>query len=286
MKNFKIFVFFVSFILFCCDVVAADLIAHFIDVGQGDCIFLQLPNGKNLLIDGGPEDEYFDAGKEVIMPYLNTCGVKELDAIVISHAHRDHIGGLPHIIKKIPVAAVYDSGYAYPSPVYEKLLKSINKRGVKYVVVREKDKIVLDPAVEISVLSPPKHLPWDDPNNNSVVLKITYKKISFLFTGDIEVDAEDFLIGRYKYDLESNILKVPHHGSKTSSTDDFLEVVNPEVAVIQCGRSNRFRHPHPSVVRKYKDSDCELYRNDTDGTVIIKTDGKTFSVQKVGFRTN
>ncbi len=263
---------------------ARTLTAHFIDVGQGDCIFIQLPNGKNILIDGGPEDEYFDSGKEVVEPYLNNIGIKSIDTVVISHAHRDHIGGLSHIIKNFPVSFVYDSGYAYPSPIYERLLRLINKRNIKYFVAREGVKIQMDPSVEILVLGPPKRLLWDDPNNNSIILRITYKKISFLFTGDLEGDGEDSLVRIFKYGLESNILKVPHHGSKTSSTDDFIDAVNPEVAIIQVGRFNRFRHPHPSVVKRLKDFGCELYRNDADGTIVVRTDGESYKVEKLGFK--
>jgi len=253
---------------------------HFIDVGQGDCSLIQTPSGKTILIDGGPEDPYYDAGKERVVPYLAALGVKKIDAVFISHAHRDHIGGLPAILSSFPVDKVYDSGYVYPSPIYEKLLKQINTAKITYVIARAGMKVELDPLIEIKVLAPPKNLPWDDPNNNSVVVQIKYKDIAFLFTGDIEADAEDSLIRQYRYGLESQILKVPHHGSKTSSTDDFLDAVNPEVAVIQVGRGNRFGHPNANVLRRYKDFGVRLYRNDTDGTVIIETDGKVYEVRK------
>jgi len=253
---------------------------HFIDVGQGDCSLIQTPSGKTLLIDGGPEDQYYDAGKERVVPYLAALGIKKIDAIVISHAHRDHIGGLPAIISSFPTEKVYDSGYVYPSPIYEKLLRLINKLKITYITVRAGAKIELDPLVEIKVLAPPKNLPWDDPNNNSVVLQVRYKDISFLFTGDIEADAEDSLIRQFRYGLESHILKVPHHGSKTSSTDDFIDAVNPEVAVIQVGRGNRFRHPSDSVLRRYKDFGIKVYRTDLDGNIVVETDGKVYEVNK------
>ncbi len=105
-----------------------------------------------------------------------------------------------------------------------------------------------------------------------------------MFTGDIEADAEDSLLRIFKYGLESNILKVPHHGSKSSSIDDFVDAVNPEVVIIQCGRNNRFRHPHPSVIRRYKDFGSEIYRNDIDGTIVVTTDGKTYKIEKLGFK--
>jgi len=178
------------------------------------------------------------------------------------------------------VDKVYDSGYVYPSPIYERLLKQINTAKITYVIARAGMKVELDPLIEIKVLAPPKNLPWDDPNNNSVVVQIKYKDIAFLFTGDIEADAEDSLIRQYRYGLESQILKVPHHGSKTSSTDDFLDAVNPEVAVIHVGRGNRFGHPNANTLRRYKDFGVKLYRTDTDGTVIVETDGKVYEVRK------
>jgi competence protein ComEC len=258
--------------------------AHFIDVGQGDCALIQTPGGKNILVDGGPEDDYADAGRDIIVPYLAKLGIKKIDAIFISHAHRDHIGGIPAIIKNFEVGAVYDTGYAYPSPIYEKLLRQINANKITYVQARADTKVVIDPAVEIKILGPPKRLPWDDPNNNSMVVRLLYKEISFLFTGDIEADAEDSLVRIYRYGLESNILKVPHHGSKTSCADYFLEAVNPEVAVIPVGRRNRFRHPGPSTVKKLKDFGINVYRNDLDGTVVVDTDGFVFEVKKLGFQ--
>lgn len=257
---------------------------HFIDVGQGDCSLIQTPGGKNILVDGGPEDDYEDAGRDIVVPYLTKLGIKKIDAIFISHAHRDHIGGIPAIIKNFEVGTVYDTGYAYPSPIYEKLLRQINANKITYIQARADTKAVIDPAVEIKILGPPKRLPWDDPNNNSMVIRLLYKEISFLFTGDIEADAEDSLVRIYRYGLESNILKVAHHGSKTSSADYFLEAVNPEAAVIQVGRRNRFRHPSPSTVKKLKDFGTTVHRNDLDGTVVVDTDGFVFEVKTLGFQ--
>ena len=157
---------------------ASQLTVHFLDVGQGDSTLFQFPNGTTMLIDGGPADNFYDAGRETIIPYLDTLGIKKIDAVVMTHPHRDHIGGLVSVFMTMPVSTVYDPGFAYPSPIYERCLRLIGEEKIKYVKSSPQMKIKLDPNVEITVLSPPKNLPWDDANNNSIVLKIQYKKIN------------------------------------------------------------------------------------------------------------
>ncbi len=266
---------------------AKKLYVYFLDVGQGDGAFIRTPNGKSILIDAGQSalgyDE-FDAGLEIVIPFLTKKNITKIDYVVASHAHADHIGGLISVMKKFPVGIVYDSGFSYSSPVYEKFLQIIKLKKISYKIAGQGDILNWDPDLTIKVLSPRSNRLFEDPNNNSIVLKITYKNVSFLFTGDIESIAEDEILNNYKKnEISSTILKVPHHGSRSSSTEGFIDAVNPEVAVISCGRYNRFRHPHPAIVKLYGEFGIELHRTDKEGTIFISTDGETYTVKSFGF---
>ncbi len=262
-----------------------EMYVYFLDVGQGDSIFIHTPNGKNILIDAGPVDEGFDAGKEIVLPFLRKKNVKRIDTIVASHAHGDHIGGLPSIMEELPVGEVLDTGFVYPSPFYEKFLKTINAKKIPYRIVQKDDVLKWDPDLSVKVLSPRRGHFFEDPNNNSIVIRMVYKNMSFMFAGDAEDLAEYEIISNYKKsDLASVILKVPHHGSHTSSTDVFLEAVQPEVGVIMAGRFNRFHLPNKAILKRYADYGIELHRTDTEGTIFITTDGETYALKPLGFK--
>lgn len=265
-----------------------NLYVYFLDVGQGDGAFIRTPNGKNILIDAGQCSEgadEFDAGVDIVLPFLTKKNITKIDYVVVSHAHSDHVGGLISVMKKIPVDVVYDSGFPYSSPVYAKFLQIIKQKKILYKIARRGDTLDWDPDLTVKVLSPDVRKFFEDPNNNSVVLKITYKNVSFLFTGDIEALAESDILDNYKKsELSSVILKVPHHGSHTSSTADFLDAVDPEIAVISCGRFNRFKHPHSGIVKRYNDFRIELHRTDKEGTIFISTDGETYTIKSLGLK--
>jgi len=258
---------------------------YFLDVGQGDCIFIRTPNGKNILIDGGPLDEEYDAGKEIVVPFLKKKNVKYLDTIVATHPHGDHIGGLPSILKAMPVGEVLDSGFVYPSPFYENFLRTISNKKIPYRLVQKDDILKWDPDLTVKVLSPRRGHFFEDPNNNSIVIKMNYKNMSFLFTGDAAELSEYDIVSNYrKSELASVILKVPHHGSRTSSTDIFLEAVRPEVGIVPVGRFNRFHLPNNGVMKRYADYGIEIHRTDKEGTIFVSTDGETYSLKALGFK--
>jgi competence protein ComEC len=262
-----------------------EMIVTFLDCGQGDAIVIQTPNGRTVLIDAGPVEPNgeFDAGHDVVAPFLAAHHITHIDAAVFSHPHLDHIGGFKYILKHIPVKNIYDPGYSYPSPDYSEVLQLVQEKKVHYSVARAGDTLDWDPDLKVRVLGPPKTLPWDEPNNNSMVVQAQYGKIKFLFTGDIEEDAEYELVIRQGPVLESTILKVPHHGSRTSSMPELLDYVKPEVAVISCGRMNRFRHPSKKTLDRYEEYKIPVYRTDTQGSIRIVTDGKTYRVEPQGF---
>ncbi len=252
----------------------------FLDVGQGDASFIRFPHGGNMLIDGG-EGGSFDCGKKIILPYLHRRGIRQLDIVVLTHAHSDHVGGLIAILREMPVGIVLDCGYPHTSYVYEKFLKTVRENKIPYRIVKGGDEIGAYKDVEIQILSPPKsHLKGtnSDVNNSSIVIKMTYGKTSFLFCADIESEIEEVLL-KSEYKLNSNVIKVPHHGSKSSSTREFLKAVNPEIAVVSAGKNNPFGHPHISVLSRYKAEGIKLYRTDKNGTITAATDGKIIKVR-------
>jgi len=247
-----------------------NLTAHFIDVGQGDSILLQF-NGKNILIDGGTQD----MGPRV-ETYLRKYGVSSLDLLVATHPHEDHIGGLITILMYLPVKQVLDSGQPHSSPVYETFLTLIDQRNISYNVAQRGQKINLDKDLKIDVLSPPATLFSGDLNQNSIVLKVTYGKISFLLMSDAGTKAESSLISSGY--LKSDILKVGHHGSSSATSSSFLNKVKPAISIIEVGAGNDYGHPTRKTLNALRKIDSKIYRTDINGNIIITTDGTSYCI--------
>ena len=260
------------------------LTVHFIDVGQGDAALVQTPGGKNMLIDaGGWPGEYQSGsgvGNRVVLPYLQALGINNIDVLMISHPHEDHAGGAMAVIQRIPVKLAviaplredWDNavGWERPDPGYYQLLEAMEKQGVQISEGFAGQQILLDNSIEIVILSP--HKPLSDLNDGSLVVKITYGGRSFLFTGDIGENIQRQL-SRDMEDLKSDVLKIPHHGSRFFAPE-FFAAVNPGIAVIQVGRSNRFGHPAPQVIAELESLGAIIYRNDQQGAVTVVTDGQ------------
>lgn len=248
-----------------------NLTVHFLDVGQGDSALVQFAS-KNILIDGGESDM-----GDRVASYLRDHGVSSLDLVVATHPHSDHIGGLITILKAFPVTQVLDNGQAQSSQTYENFLTVIDQKNIAYKVAKRGQKINLDPKLEIDVLNPPSALFGDNLNENSIVLRITYGKVSFLLMGDAGKEAEKDLLSS-GYDLNSDILKVGHHGSRYSSSPEFLQVVSPTVSVIEVGNGNDYGHPAPETLENLKIAGSVIYRTDLDSNIDVTTDGKSYSV--------
>jgi competence protein ComEC len=248
----------------------------FLDVGQGDSIFISTPSHKNILIDGGNRVDYmedgFDAGQSIVLPYLKHNGIMHLDLIAYSHPDSDHIGGLVSVMNELRVDTVLYSIYD------EEFLSTALNKGARVVKLAQGDRIEVDDGIVFEVLYPLAQPSFDGGNNNSLVLKLKYRNFSLLLPGDIEADAENELI--QDADLESAVIKVPHHGSDTSSTDSFIAAVKPDVAVISVGNNN-FGQPSDNVIRRYYDAGAQVYRTDKHGAVSIVTDGWNMSVETV-----
>ena len=255
---------------------------HFINVGQGDCIFIKTPQKKNILIDGGgtPYNDY-DIGSHILIPYLRRKGIGQIDIIFLTHPDLDHLEGLIPVLEEMKVRLIIDSGAACQNETYLKFISlAMEDEDINYYKTKEGDVISLNDEIDFLVLNSSSQSNYDyltDFNNQSIVLKLRYKKTNFLFTGDIEKATEKNLLS-WNNLLKSDILKVAHHGSNSSTSAVFVEKVQPEIAVISVG-PNFYGHPHQEVISRLEDRCPMLFRTDINGTILIKSNGNQYSIK-------
>ena len=263
-----------------------DLRLSFIDVGHGDSILIEFPQGKRMLIDGGGlYDDRFDTGKNVIAPFLWSRKIRRIDALVLTHPDPDHLKGLNFIASQFSIGQFWDNGFQTESESYLQLRKILNERKIKTRSLTEETLPQTVNGVEISVLNPPVWKAMQkgtqnlrDLNNSSLVMRLRFKNVSVLLAGDIGKEAEERMLRR-DYPLRSDILKIPHHGSSTSSTTPFLERVKPTHAILSVGERNIGRLPHPEVLKRYQQVGATLYRTDRQGTITAVTDGENIHIE-------
>ena len=230
-----------------------DLKIYFIDVGQGDSTLIVTPSKKTILIDGGGS-ESFDVGEKVLLPYLLDRRIRKIDYIMISHFDTDHCKGIFTVIENLKVKNIIISKQAKKSENYKKFKEIVANKKINIILVKAGDKIKIDKYIYFKILFPTEKLIMQNPlNNNSIVSQLNYKSFKMLFTGDIEEIAEKEILNLQKDKLKSTILKVAHHGSNTSSTQEFINSVKPELALIGVGKNNTFGHPSECVVEKLRD---------------------------------
>lgn len=246
----------------------------FLDVGQGDAAWLKTPDGLDILIDGGYQSEGLG-----LVSYLQEHGVIDIEVIVLSHPHADHVGGLVTVLQSMDVDAAVTNCQDYSSTVYQTFKDLLVTKAIPTVCAQDGDSLAWGSYISATVVNPPDPLMTapDPINNNSVVLRISYGAIDFLFTGDIESEAEAEILGRGRT-VEAEILKVAHHGSDSSSTAPFLTAVDPEMAVISVG-PNSYGHPTAEAIQRLRDAGATIYRTDLNGTIVVTTDGTTYSVE-------
>lgn len=244
-----------------------ELVAHFIDVGQGDASFIELPNGDTMLIDAG-----ISSSGDDIIEYIEDLGYSDIDYVVATHPHADHIGGMAEVIDAFEIGSIYMPKAVSTSKTYENLLETIQDKGLSIHTGRAGVEVLNTDDLTILMFAPVQE-EYSNLNNYSIVLKITYGDTSFLYTGDAE-DSLDEITG----DIEADVLKVGHHGSDTSTTSDFLARVNPSYAVISVGEGNNYGHPALSTIELLEGYTSNIYRTDLNGTVVISSDGVNINV--------
>ncbi len=252
----------------------ASLTVSFIDAGQGDATLIECL-GEAMLIDASIYSQ-----RDNITSYIADRGIKELKYCVATHPHSDHIGGMSQIILNFDVDTLVYPLCESDSSGMNYVLDACDERGVSYLNPDPLDTLTLGSAT-ITVLSPEAYADYDNINNNSLVLKLDYEDVSFLFMGDAETEVERELLSK-DYDLNADVLKAGHHGSSTSSSAEFVNEVTPSVAVISCGKNNDYGHPHRETVNTFSNRDIEMYRTDQLSTIIAESDGKSITFSAKG----
>lgn len=249
---------------------ANDLELDFLDVGQGDAILIKTPADQNILIDGGPDNAVIKRLSENL-PWWD----KTIDMMILTHPHDDHVNGLNDVIKRYRVKRVLYTGVAHNSPGYLNWLNLIKENHIPLIIIDRPQAIELGGGCQFKILYPFKSFlgeELDNLNNSSMVSKLSCGENNFLFTGDIEEEVERALLAA-KIDLSAEVLKAGHHGSDTSSSENFLAAVKPKIAVIQVGEDNKFGHPSRRILKRLIRIGAAIYRNDISGTIKIFSDG-------------
>ncbi len=246
------------------------LTVHFIDVGQADCILLEC-DGEYLLIDGGNRDD-----GQLVVSYLDQMGIEKLDTVVCTHAHEDHVGGLPSVLAVFPTDAVYCPTKTYSSRVFDDFMRYVDQQGLEVTLPVPGETISIGQA-QATILGPVKS--YADPNDTSIVLRIDYGETSFLFTGDMETIAENDMMDHWDNDelFHVDVLKLGHHGSSTSTSYRLLNAAQPTYGVIPVGKDNDYGHPHRETVTKLRQAGVISLRTDELGTIIARSDGSEIS---------
>ncbi|NWG02703.1 MAG: DNA internalization-related competence protein ComEC/Rec2 [Syntrophaceae bacterium] len=267
------------------DLFQKDLRLTFIDVGHGDSMLIEFPRGKKMLIDGGGRfDDRFDIGKNVVGPFLWKKKIRRIDTLILTHPDPDHLKGLNFIASHFSIGQFWDNGFQVESEPSLQLRNILAERKIKTQSLNDETPLQIIHGVEISILNPPLWKPTQKAaknflglNNASLVMKLRFKNISVLLTGDIESEAEARLL-RKDVSLKADILKVPHHGSSSSSSPPFLERVRPTYAILSVGKRNLGKLPHPEVLRRYGQLGSSIFRTDEHGAIMVRTDGKNIKV--------
>lgn len=247
---------------------------HFIDVGQADSIFLEF-SGKTMLIDGGNKED-----GDLVVNYIKKCGYSTLDYMVATHPHEDHIGGLPDVLSNIKTKEVYLPKTKTNTQIYKSFEKGIKKNGSKKIVAKKDLEIYKDSKATITIISDETAVDTTDLNDSSIVIKFAYGSNSFMFTGDAGTAVEDNILKRYSEDfLNIDVLKVGHHGSRTSSSEKWLKTLSPQYSVIMCEKNNKYGHPHKQTLNKLSKIKTKVLRTDLLGTIVFKTNGNSIEYQ-------
>lgn len=237
---------------------------NYIDVGQGDSIFIQLPNNETMLIDAGEAYK-----SDNVINYLNNLGITKIDYVIGTHPHTDHIGGLEEVINTFDIGSIYMPRASSTSKTYEDLLTTISSKGLKVKTAKSGVVVLDEDNLKLEFIAPNSDS-YSELNNYSAVLKLTYLDNTFLFMGDAETLSEEEITSEIKAD----VIKVGHHGSDSSSSLEFVKKVSPEYAIIMVGEGNSYNHPYQSIIDRYESVGAKVLRTDLDGNIVCDSDGK------------
>lgn len=249
---------------------STELQVVFLNVGQGDAIWIQAPNGKEVLIDAGPNQTTLAELSKVKSFFDRT-----IDFIMITHSDKDHIGGFPEIFERYKIGHVIESEISSPTIIDKTVTSSIEQERATKIIARAGERIVLDPknGVVIDVLFPDQKTSGWETNEASLIVKVTHGSNSFLLTGDAPSEVEDFLVQIYGSQLQSDVLKLGHHGSKTSTSDAFITTVQPETVIVSAGLGNRYGHPHPEVIERAENANVQVLETAQQGSITCRSNG-------------
>lgn len=247
---------------------------NFVDVGQGDCQIVVFPDGSNLLIDCG-EAQY----AEKVEAKLESAGCSKIDTLVITHPHTDHMGGMSRIISDYEVGEIYMPQVTANTKTYAELLETIAQQDLTINAVKAGTTLAFSEDISGEFLAPVRD-DYEEMNNYSAVLKLSYADVSFLFTGDAEALSEKEMLERSYAKLDCDVLKVGHHGSSSASSEEFLAAVSPSYAVIGCGENNKYGHPHNETLLRLEACSAAVYRTDINGDIAFITDGRAIEIDE------
>ena len=258
-----------------------NLVVKMLNVGQGDAILIQTPQ-QTVLIDTSDLDE-----RDKLQRELNKAGVKTIDKVILTHPHADHIGGMDVVLNEFAVKEVYDNGMPSTSKIYLNYMKKLKAKGIVHKTLKAGDVVDFGSGASFHVFAPTESHQQEgqqkgykhDPNNESIVGKLVFGEFAMMFTGDAEKKEETAIVAGFDTELKAQVLKAGHHGSKSSSSKEFLRVVQPETALISCGAGNDYGHPHKETMKKYKALNLKIFETDKNGTITITTDGKNYEVK-------
>jgi len=248
-----------------------ELAVNFLNIGQGDAIYIRTPDDVDVLIDGGPDKSILNE-LGAVMPFWD----KEINLMILTHPHSDHVGGLVEVLRRYKVNKILYTGVLHTAPDYLAWLNEIKGKKVPLEIVDKKSEIKLGDYIQLKLLYPQKSFlnqKVKELNNTSIVAQLVYGQTSFLLTGDAEEEVEKELLADHSIALASNVLKVGHHGSESSTSIDFLRAVSPKIAVIQVGTDNSFNHPHGKTLFNLKNAVEMIFRTDNLGRVKLLSDG-------------
>ena len=241
---------------------------HFIDVGQGDSSLIITPKGKTILIDAGDE-----AHAKKVVSYIREQGIEKLDLVIATHPDADHIGGMDKVIKNFDIDVFAMPDVSAKTNQYKQIQRELKAKKMRATRLYQGDEVQIDDDIDFEILSPVKGKKYDDTNEYSIVAKIVYKDTSFILMGDATMENEVDIINNVP-DIDIDVLKLGHHGSSTSSSDYFITKTSPNIAIISCGKNNKYGHPHQEVMRVLKKHGVTPYRTDEMGDIVITSDGK------------